>query len=149
MRETQNVGIEGGMLPTENFDLHWPNIEKELDNNRGIWADYHTKQSIYDDVMRGSSQVWAFSVDGKIKVIVFTRICMYPAARVLHVWLALGNTIERLLPQIEATLECFAQMTECQWCEITGRSGWERKMKHRFKKRAVVLVAPVPPRIVN
>lgn len=143
------TGLEGGTLSREDFQLHWDNIAKVLDRNPAVWSDYYTKTSIYDAVMEGLIQAWAFSEDGKIKLIVFTRITEYPVTRVLHVLLTFGNSLDRLLPQVEATLEHFGRAMGCGMCEIIGRGGWERKLGHRFKRRAVVLTAPIPNSPVN
>lgn len=139
------TAVEGGILSHEDFQTHWPSIQKELDRNPGIWADYFTKQSIYDAVLKNTIQVWGFSEDGKIRMIVFTKLTEYPRGTVLHIMMILGNSLDRLLPQMEATLENFAHATGCIMCEIIGREGWVRKLSHRFKKRAVVMTAfPLP-----
>lgn len=140
------MGTSGGTLTPDGFIHHWVDIERELDKHPEIWADYHTKESLYEDAINRHIQVWAFSEDNKIRVVVFSRLVEYPAARVLHVMLALGNSIDRMLPQIEATLEQFAQTAGCSLCEIVGREGWERKLSHRFKRKAVVLIASVNDR---
>jgi hypothetical protein len=135
--------VDGGMMSGEDFNIHWPSIQKELDRNPAIWADYHTKESIHASVMDGSFQAWGFRKKGKIRIILLTRIVEYPAARVLHVMLAFGNSMDDLLSQIEAIMENFAQTTGCEMCEIVGRRGWLKKLK-RFRERATVMTAFVP-----
>lgn len=143
MNVATGVGIEGGTMPVDNFLLHWPRIAQTLDMHPEAWADYYTKQDIYDGVMSESLQAWAFSKDSIIRVILFTTIINYPTLRVLHVMLAIGNGIEEFIPQIEGTLESFGRAAGCKMCEVVGRPGWERKLGPRFKKRAVVMVSKI------
>jgi hypothetical protein len=143
------TGTSGGTLTPDGFAFHWPDIERVLDQHPEMWADYHTKESLYQDAMDRNIQVWAFIEDDKIRVVLFTRLIEYPAARVLHVMMGFGNSLDRLLPQIEATLESFGQTWGCTLCEIVGREGWVKKLSHRFKKKAVVLVARIGGATVN
>lgn len=143
------MGFDGGTLTPRGFEAQWPHIARVLDSHPEMWEDYHTKESLYNDVMSGALQAWAFSEDEKIRVILFTRLIDYPAGRILQVMLGFGNSIDRLLPQIEATLENFGRTTGCKLCEVIGRDGWAKKLSHRFKKRAVVLLAPISEAAVN
>ena len=143
------TGLEGGTLSREDFITHWGSIEKVLDSEPEMWADYFTKESIYSDVMNGNIQVWAFSKEGKIRVVLFTRLVEYPAVRVLHIMMGFGNELKQFLPQIEATLEHFARVMKCGMCEIIGREGWEKILSHRFKKHGVVLRSEIRQDKVN
>lgn len=130
--------FEGGIIPLPELMLFWPSINKELDTVPHIWNTHWTKEALYSGAMMGRFQVWGFGPAGQISVVVFTEIVNYPANKILYAFLAFGNSLERVLPCIEAVLERFAQESECSICEVTGRPGWERKIP-RLKRVGVVL----------
>lgn len=126
-----------------NDNLHA--IYSQLDSVRHLWEDYYTKEFITDMVLQQSWQAWAFEKQkGETNIVVLTQIVQYPVSTVLQAILVFGNSLEECLPMMEATLERFAQVTRCDFCEIPqSRVGWERKLP-RFKKVGVVLKCRVP-----
>lgn len=132
------VECEGVMMAPEFLGLHWDKIEKELDCIPHTWANYWTKQSMFESLMAGSWQAWGFGPAHVVRVSVFTTIMTYPIGRVLQILLAFGNSLDLVLPVMEATFERVAQETGCVRAELFGRLGWERKLRG-FKRVAVVL----------
>jgi hypothetical protein len=131
--------VEALRVPPEVFcDEWWPNFEHELDRVPHLWDEQWTKESLKTAVEMGAVQVWSFGPPAETRVIVFTQLVEYPIGRVLQVFLAFGNGLDAVLPMIEATFEKLAMLSDCVFCEVIGRPGWERKLP-RFKRVAVVL----------
>ena len=112
--------FEAWRISPESYSQYWPYIDKELDRVPHIWSSHWTKESLYEGGMSGKFQVWGFGAPGAINVIVYTQVAEFPAARILEIFLAFGNSLESALPVMEATFEKFAQVTECRICEIIG-----------------------------
>jgi hypothetical protein len=139
-----NEERESRRVQPEEWEVHWPHISESLDRIPQHWSDYWTKESIFEQVMRGEWQAWGFGTEPDLlNVIVLTQLIDYPAGRVLQIVLAFGNHVEECLPVMEAVLERFAIVAGARWCEICGRTGWERKLP-RFRRRGVILRAEVP-----
>lgn len=132
------------IYPQEWVECHWPYVADILRQLPEIWEDYWTLDSIFECVMTGRWQAWGFGKSSQMNVIVMTEVLQMPAKRFLKLQLAFGNSLSSVLPQIEATMERFAVEAECDFCEIIGRPGWEKRSLGRFKRYAVVLRAEVP-----
>jgi hypothetical protein len=117
---------------------HWSEMSKQLGFVKHIWETHYTLDSMKEAILANVWQAWGFGPQGVIRVTVFTQIIHYPAGIVLTIPIAFGNSLDALLPVMEATFERFAQANECSYCEIFGRPGWERKLDG-FKRAAVVL----------
>jgi hypothetical protein len=130
--------FEAWRISPDGYVQYWPEIERALDKVPHIWQTHWTKESLYEGAMSGRFQVWGFGASGLLNVIVFTQVAEFPAARILEIFLAFGNSLDSALPVMEATFEKFAQVTGCQTCEIIGRRGWARKLP-RFKEHRTVL----------
>lgn len=120
----------------------WPSITKELNRVPHIWTGRWTLDALYTLSVNERFQVWGFGPSEEFRVILFTQIIDYPAARVLQAFLCFGNKADAAIPIIEATLERFAIENECTLFELIGREGWKRKLKG-FKCDAVVLTRVV------
>jgi hypothetical protein len=142
--EALNYGVEAKRIHIEEWQIHWPLIDRELDTIPQYWEDYWTKDFIRNQVVSGDWQAWGFGDIGLIRVIVLTQIIVYPANTFLQILLAFGNSLEKCLPHMEATFERFANENNCDGVEIiNARVGWERKLK-RFKRTGLVLKSWVP-----
>lgn len=131
--------------PKEWVDFHWPYVRDILVQIPEIWEDYWTLDSIFEFVVSGRWQAWGFGKsEGQMNVVVITEVCQMPAKRFLVARLSFGNSLEKVLPQIEATMEKFAMEAGCDFMEIVGRPGWEKRSFGRFKRHAVVLRVEVP-----
>lgn len=126
------------LMDAEAFDKYWPQMARELDTVSHIWNRYYTKEYLYSAGMVGEFQTWAVGPPSEIRLVVFTKIAIYPASRILQVFLAFGNDVERCLPSLVATLEKAVNDTGCDFCDVIGRPGWE-KLLPGFKKECVVL----------
>ena len=131
-------------MPLERFVEMWPHIQRELDRVPHVWDPWYTKQHIFNAVLAGQFQVWGAGHDGSPRIVLFTQIVFYPAAKVLQGILVLGNSLDRCADAIWAATEKFAKEQECDRIEILGRAGWERKLdRFGFRKVSVVLSANV------
>lgn len=129
---------QGALLAPEFVVEHWEAMKKELDRIPHTWAPYWTKESMFECLTSGHWQAWGFGPTNVIRVTVFTTIALFPIGPVLQITLAFGNSLDALLPVMEATFERVAAVGNCVRCEIVGRPGWERKLR-KFKRIAVVL----------
>jgi hypothetical protein len=122
------------------WEAHWPHISTSLDGVMEYWKYHWTKKYIYDAVMRGEWQAWGFGKErGLLNVIVLTRVSQYPANMIMQIPLAFGNSLDKCLPLLEATLVRFAIANGCQYIEFVGRPGWERKVESNLRKVGVLL----------
>lgn len=130
------------LMSRDKVEHYWPQISAELDKVPHIWQTWFTKEYLYAAPWNGDMNVWGVGPDDQVRMVVYTRVSIFPASRILQILLALGNDLERCLPSLEATIESFAQRTECDFCEIYGREGWIKKLKG-FRKTAVVLTKKI------
>lgn len=150
MGEAVNLGMAGNaeystvIFTPEVFDRHWPSISKELDRVPHIWDKWFTKEYIRAASLANEFSVWAVGPPECHRLIVFTKIVVYPAERVLQACFAIGNDLERCLPSLMAALESFANLAECSRCDIVGRPGWER-MLPGFHRTGVVMSRDLKP----
>lgn len=149
MGETLATPVRGGTVTFEHYLRYRNEIDVELDRIKPMWERRWTKQFIHEAVIRGMWQAWFFMSDDVIRMTVYTQVVDYPAARVLWVPLAFGNSLDEMLPVMEATLEKFGQEMGCDECEIIGRKGWGRKLGPRFTEQAVLLTATIPPAVIH
>lgn len=141
-REGREEEFKAFRISPESYIAYWPSIDKELDRVPRIWQDYWTKEYLYEGGAYERFQVWGFGLQEELRVIVFTQITQFPAARYLQIFLAFGNSLDLALPVMEATFETFARHTGCEFCEIVGRKGWARKLP-RFKETRILLTCKV------
>lgn len=143
--QVEVVQSNGLRISPEWWSANLSRINEQLDTVRHLWEDYYSKDFITDMVLQGSWQAWAFEKErGAVNIVVLTQIVEYPVSTILQVILVFGNSLDECLPMMEATLERFARVTRCDFCEImNARVGWERKLK-RFRKVGVSLKCRVP-----
>lgn len=120
---------EAHLLTTTQFDLYWPAISKDMDNIKGSWEIWWTKDALYQAVMSGWMNVWAIGSADAIHLVAFTQIINYPANRNLRVVLLLGNHLDEYYDMAEAVIEKFALDNGCVYIEANGRHGWRRRLK--------------------
>ena len=134
-----SMEFEGGIMTADSLVEFWPKICEQLDRIPLFWGTRWTKESLHEAVMVGRYQVWGFGKPGSVNVIVFTEVVDYPANRILRIPLIFGNSLDQMLPIMEATMiNKYAQEAGCSYCEAVGRAGWERKVP-RFKRVGVLL----------
>lgn len=129
---------EGVLLSPQFIANHWKDMQKQLSLVPHIWRHHCTLESMFESLMTGHWTAWGFGPPGVIRVTVFSTIVGYPIGTILQLLIVFGNSIDTLLPVMEATFERVAQVNGCVGCEIYGRPGWERKLKN-FRRVAVVL----------
>lgn len=130
------------LMNVEAIDRYWPLIDKELDRVPQMWQPYYTKEFLREAALSGYFNVWGVGPSEEIHLVVFTRILEYPGAKVLRVFFAFGNHLAECLPSLTGALEKLANNTECDFCEIAGRIGWEKKVPG-FKRSGVTLLRPL------
>lgn len=136
-------------LSPDRFVLYWPAISAELDSIPHVWGDHWTKEMIHAMTMCGRFQCWACGTNDQVKVVLFTQIGEYPAGKILQSVLAFGTGIDEMIPDIEASLEAFAGHFGCQLMEVTGRPGWEPKLRKRGWRRSATTLSKRVQRSVN
>jgi len=143
--------LEARRLRPDEWSGHWNAVMVALDRIPSVWSEYWTKDFIFNAVMHGHWQAWAFGTEPLLlNVIVLTEIIEMPANRFLKIHLAFGNSLDKVMPQIEAMMEKFAILMKCDFCEIIGREGWKGKIRStRFERHGVVLRARVPKQGVH
>lgn len=134
----QVVDYQTELLKPDKFRLYWPRISEQLDTVPHIWSPWFTKDAIWTGSISGEFDVWCVGPPEDVRLVVFTRIVNYDAAKVFQLCFAFGNDLEKCLPSLMATLEAFANATNCVRCELVGRRGW-KKFLPGFEETAVVL----------
>lgn len=74
-------------------------------------------------------QCWGSGWEGRAHVFLYTRVCSFPANRILQTVLMFGNSMEECWPSLTATVESFALAEGCTAIEIIGRRGWRNLLK--------------------
>lgn len=127
-------------MPLERFCDLWSQIQRELDQVPHVWEPWYTKQSIWMSVQSGQWQVWGAGHDGSVRLVLFTQIAFYPAAKVLQGIILLGNSFDESVDALWASLEHFARQESCERVEVVARKGFERKLsKYGLRSYGVAL----------
>lgn len=134
------------MLGPEQINHYWPFFAAELERVPHIWRPWWTLESLYDGALEGEMQIWCAGPGDLVRLVVFTKITNFPAARMLHCFLAFGNGLDDdALDALVAQLQRFAKDFGCERAEIVGRAGWEQKLKkYGFKKDSVAMTLDFP-----
>lgn len=130
--------VHVSLMTAEQYAHYWPSIEKELDKVAHIWEPWYTKQYLRDIPLHQELLVWETGLNGAVRVVIFAHFIQTPRGRGLQFVLALGNSLDAYLPQLEALYERLAQDFGCDFVQILGRRGWVRKLSH-FKEDFVVM----------
>lgn len=137
--------IEVERLDGPKFSYYWPTISRELDGIAEHWDWWWTKESIYGLTMEGHFQCWGAGTPSELKVVVFSKISHFPANTILQIFLAFGNGFDEVAPGLVGAFERFADEAKCTLVEVSGRPGWERKLrKIGFRRMSSILAMKVP-----
>lgn len=141
-QDTKN-GWEVRLLSPEAFEHYWPKIQAMLMQVPHTWEDY-TLDWFYSAAMNQLMQVWVVG-DDKIRMVIFSKISIYPAGPILDlIWAAGEGAHQYAMEIMDATLDRFAQVNGCREIVATGRFGWESVLKPRgFKRTHVVMTRHV------
>jgi len=93
-------------------------IERALEYSGGT----HTFEDVKAAILESKMQIWPAQ-----RGVAVTEIIVYPARKVLHVFLAAGE-MEQLLDMIDAAAQ-WGRSQGCQSLTMTGRKGWQRVLK--------------------
>jgi hypothetical protein len=138
------------LLSNEKFEHYWPYIEGQLDRVPHIWSYWWTKESIKEFTLMGRFQCWTVGDKDEVVGVVFSQIIHYPAASILQVFLAFGLGMVETVGVIDATLSRFGAANGCDWAEITGRPGWEPRLREfGFRVPRVTLIKRLEPIRMN
>jgi hypothetical protein len=72
--------------------------------------------------------VWEAGIEGAMLIVIMGQFIQTPRGKGLSFRLALGEGLDKVLPQLEATFEHLARVMECDFVEVCGREGWLRKL---------------------
>lgn len=121
--------IEVEQFNPEKFARYWPAIQRELMLVHDVWDDCWTLDSIFECTVHGRFQCWGAGDEERVKIVCWTQVSNYPSGNILQVFLAIGQGIDEVLPQLDAVLEAYARHTGCRLIEVVGRKGWLGKLK--------------------
>lgn len=143
MGETLNSTVEPrvfhtDLLSAEAYRHYWPHIEAQLETIPHVWKRWFDLEYLRDVPEHRELLVFGVGVNGAEQVLVFARFIHTPRGKGLQFVLALGNNLEECLPTMVGTLEQLANTYECDFAEIVGRPGWERKIPG-FKRDYVIM----------
>ena len=125
-------------LSDEQYRFYWPSIERELDKVPHIWQPWFTKEYLRDIPEHQELYVWEAGIEGAMTIIIMGQFIRSPRGKGLSFKLALGNGLDAVMPQLEATFEHLAHTMECDYVEVVGREGWLRKLPG-FKRDYTVM----------
>jgi hypothetical protein len=128
------------LLTPEKFDTYWGQIEQQLDTIPHVWEMCWTKDFIRDAAMSGRFQCWTIGSPTLIHGVAFSQIAVYPARSIFQVLILFGAGMDDAVETIDAVLSKFAFERGCEYVEVSGRPGWEQRLKHMgFKKISTTL----------
>lgn len=127
------------LMPDDVYVRFWPLIEAELDKVSHLgWENRYTREYLRDVPLHRELMVWCSVEKGAVMTVIYAQFSQTPRGKGLCFVLALGQGLDKALPQLEATFEKFAHETECDYVEIWGRRGWLRKLTG-FREDCVVM----------
>lgn len=144
--EDAKTGFRVELLTPARFDFYWPSIAGMMDAVPHT-IEHYDKEFYYQAGMSGHVQFWAGGTKDSVRIVLATRIAIYPACTTLQImWAAGEGVLEEMLAVGEAALERFAQDQGCSAVEVISiRRGWERVLKKLgFVVDSVILSRQVP-----
>lgn len=137
------------VLDTPFVEHYWPAITKEMDKSPHLWEDW-TKEALLLAVLEKKAQLWVAGSQDVIRLVFFSQVSEQPTGRVLEIGPMFGTGLREAIDVIDATMEKFARIQECERIVLVARPGMERFL-HRFdmRKKAVVLSRPVKKQEVH
>lgn len=130
------------LLNSEQLLHYWPEMLRGLEEIPGF-IERFDEQYLLELALRGHLCFWTLG-EGKIELVLATRILDYPRGRALQVCAAFGRRVEEFIPRIDAMLERVAALQGARWIEVVGRPGWARLLRSRgFETYQICLVREV------
>lgn len=123
------TGVQVSLMPEEKYIQFWPQIEAELDKVPHIWEDYYTKEYLRDVPLHRELMVWCTVEKGAVMIVIYALFVETPRGKGLSFRLALGQGLDRALPQLEAEFERLGKILECDFVQVCGRRGWVKKLR--------------------
>jgi len=122
-----------------NIEGKWDEVEPLIKKVLNKQQNGYTVDNIKEMLLKEELQLWT-SYDGtQIKSICITHICIYPQHKICEVFMCAGQEIDSWLDFIE-DIQAWAKSLGCDFMEIQGRRGWERKMqKYGYHLESVIL----------
>lgn len=126
----------------EDVDSSWdqagPLLQKAIDKSDGEYS----QDDILRLIMSGEMQLWgAFDIEEDVMLMAMvTEIIIYPQHKSAWIVLSGGTRLDDWFEGIHNLLLRWAKYHGCKNIRITGRTGWERKLKHLgYNKLTTVL----------
>ena len=139
------------LLDRKQVEHYWPRIEAELLAEPELWSNWWTLESLFEGIISDVLQVWVVSNSNeKLTAVFMTQILAAPAGKVLQVFWIRGKLPDGALNRISLTLDHFGRHHGCFQLCVTGRKGWERKLRNLGARTdSVCLVRPIHPMVRN
>lgn len=159
MRELQERGSsstsalrgEVFLLSPEQVILYWENIRECLEEDRTLWEDYHTIESLFEEALGSRIQVWVLCYDDGVKCVFFSRVVETRerdeeiGRRTMVIFWMWGVGAIENIRVLAPAIERFARYAKCSKVSVIGRKGWKRVLERwGFKHEAIVMEMPVP-----
>lgn len=116
-------------MPEETYVRFWPQIEAELDKVPHTWEDFFTKDYLRDVPLHKELMVWCTVEKGAVMIVIYAQFIEIPRGKGLSFRLAIGQGLDKALPQLEAEFERLGRVMECDFVMVCGRRGWLRKLR--------------------
>ncbi len=123
----------------EGIDQKWDEVEPLIKKVLIKQQNGYTIDNIKEMLLKEELQLWTSYDETQIQGICITHIAIYPQHKICEVFMCAGQEIDSWLDFIEQ-IQTWAKSLNCDFMEIQGRRGWERKMqKYGYSFENVIL----------
>jgi hypothetical protein len=118
------------LLLLPQVEVMWEDLRRGLETVPGF-DEYYTVEWVYERVMSGRFQVWAFGEDyaAEPRLIVITQVVEYPKGKVVEMLWTFGEGFRQYRDAMLFLLETFAEMVGADRIRGQGRIGWKRLLR--------------------
>ncbi len=114
----------------EQIPASWPEIERMLNEQPGLWNQLWTLESIEQQLSTGGFQLWVVRLDDSHDLFTMSVVINFPACRILRFWLANGRGVDEYMWAVVEEMNKVAHELGCTHMEMEiGRKGWEVLMR--------------------
>ena len=129
------------LVGQENLERFWPQVVPLLIKTQEVWEDFMTLESIKNNLIAGTSQLWCMGWrEEGIVLAALTEIEQYPKQRVLRFWWMGGENFSIAI-KFHEYMELLARREGITRIEVRGRKGWVRKLRSIGYEQDVYLVS--------
>lgn len=145
------MGYHIRIVPTAVVFDAWPKARDHLMRAVEVADGRMTEVELYDRLAKNAQTLWlVLNDDGDCVAAATTRVEQYPEHRYLRVETIGGSEFDNWYHDLHDAFIVWAKAQNCEGMELTGRSGWVRKLKSLgWEQSFIICTLKFPENITN